>query len=50
MKFSSMIVAASLALVSTGAFAFHCPKEMKAIDAALPGAKLSAEQMADVKK
>ena len=50
MKFRSMIVAASLALVSGGAFAFHCPKEMKAIDEALPTAKLSAAQMADVKK
>jgi hypothetical protein len=50
MKISSIVVAVSLALASTGAFANSCPKEMKAIDAALPKAKLSEQQMADVKK
>lgn len=50
MKIRSMIIAAGLALASTTAFAFHCPVDMKAIDAALPKAKLSAEQMAEVKK
>lgn len=50
MKLSSVLLAASLAVASTGAFAFSCPKEMKAIDAALPGAKLSAAQMEEVKK
>jgi hypothetical protein len=40
----------ALAFASTSALAFHCPKDMKAIDAALPKAKLSAEQMAEVKK
>lgn len=50
MKLSSMLLAAGLAVASTGAIATSCPKEMKAIDAALPKAKLSAEQMADVKK
>ncbi len=50
MKIHSIIVAAGLALGSTAAFAFHCPVDMKAIDAALPKAKLSAEQMAEVKK
>jgi len=30
-------------------FAFHCPKDMKAIDEALPKAQLSAEQIAEVK-
>lgn len=50
MKLSSMLLAAGLAVASTGALATSCPKEMKAIDAALPKAKLSAEQMADVKK
>lgn len=40
----------ALAFASTSAFAFHCPKDMKAIDAALPKAKLSAAQMAEVKK
>jgi len=50
MKFSPLILAATLALASATAFASSCPKHMKAIDAALPGAKISAEQMADVKK
>ena len=50
MKFRSIVVAVSLALASTGAFANSCPKEMKAIDAALPTAKLSEAQMSEVKK
>jgi hypothetical protein len=50
MKIRSIVVAVSLALASGGAFAFTCPKEMKAIDAALPMAKLSEAQMSDVKK
>jgi hypothetical protein len=33
-----------------GAFAFHCPVDMGAIDDALPKAKLSAAQSAEVKK
>jgi hypothetical protein len=41
---------AALAFASSAAFAFHCPADMKKIDAALPGAKLSASQMAEVKK
>lgn len=37
--------------VSASAFAFHCPADMKKIDDALAAnPKLSAEQMADVKK
>lgn len=40
----------ALAFASTSAFAMHCPKDMKAIDAALPNANLSAAQMAEVKK
>lgn len=40
----------ALAFASTSALAFHCPKDMKAIDAALPKANLSADQMAEVKK
>jgi hypothetical protein len=35
---------------ATAAWASSCPKEMKAIDAALPKAKLSASQAAEVKK
>ena len=51
MKLRSIAVALSLALVSTGALAFHCPKDMKAIDNALAkNPKLSAAQMSDVKK
>lgn len=41
---------AALVFASTAAFAARCPKEMKAIDAALPGAKLSAQQMSEVKR
>jgi len=50
MKIRSLILAVGLALASTSALAFHCPKDMKAIDTALPKAKLSSAQMADVKK
>ncbi|MBI1988444.1 MAG: hypothetical protein HYS65_01680 [Betaproteobacteria bacterium] len=51
MKLASIAVALSLALASTGAFAFHCPKDMKAIDEALAkNPKLSAAQMSEIKK
>ena len=44
----------ALALLSTvfatAAWAGNCPNEMKAIDAALPKAKLDAKQTAEVKK
>lgn len=41
----------ALALASTGALAFHCPKDMKKIDAAMAKKpELSMSQMADVKK
>ena len=50
MKMRISGVALALMLCSGSAFAFHCPADMKAIDAALPSAKLSAEQMAEVKK
>ena len=41
----------ALALASSTAFAFHCPKDMKAIDDALgKNPKLSAQQMDEVKK
>lgn len=49
MKIRNILIAISLALVSGAAFASSCPKEMKAIDAALPGAKLSEAQMEEVK-
>jgi hypothetical protein len=50
MKIRTMVVALSLALASSFAYAHSCPREMKAIDAALPSAKLSDAQMAEVKK
>lgn len=50
MKIRSIVLASALALASNTAFAFTCPKEMKAIDAALPKAKLTDTQMSEVKK
>jgi hypothetical protein len=50
MKATHLIVAASLALASSTAFAFHCPQDMTKIDAAMGKAKLSDGQMAEVKK
>ena len=41
---------AALALASSIAFAHSCPKEMKAIDAALPKAELTAAQKSEVAK
>ncbi|MGE5946962.1 MAG: hypothetical protein ACM35F_09760 [Betaproteobacteria bacterium] len=42
---------AALALTSASAFAFHCPADMRKIDAALAkNPTLSAEQMGEVKK
>jgi hypothetical protein len=50
MKFRSVLAASAL-LASGAAFAFHCPADMKKIDEALAkGPKLTAEQMAEVKK
>ena len=43
-------LAATLVLASSAALAFGCPKEMKAIDDALPKAKLTAAQTAEVTK
>ncbi|MDH3286745.1 MAG: hypothetical protein OEP48_03325 [Betaproteobacteria bacterium] len=51
MKLSTILVAASLVFASSAALAFHCPKDMKAIDAALAkNPQLTKAQMADVKK
>jgi hypothetical protein len=50
MKIRTVLAAAALALASGVAYAGNCPNEMKAIDAALPKAKLSEAQMAEVKK
>ncbi|GAB4557644.1 MAG: hypothetical protein Tsb007_17390 [Rhizobacter sp.] len=50
MKLRSYLAAAAL-LVSSAAFAFHCPADMKKIDDALAKSpKITAEQMAEVKK
>lgn len=46
----AIALAASLAMASGAALANSCPKEMKAIDAALPAAKLDAAKMSEVKK
>ena len=44
-------IAAALLFASSAAFAFHCPKDMAAIDAALAkNPQLSAEQLAEVKR
>ena len=45
-----IVLLVALAFASSVAFASSCPKHMKAIDAALPKAKLSSMQMSDVKK
>lgn len=45
-----LLVALALAFSSPTAFAHGCPKAMKAIDDALPSAKVSAAQMEEVKK
>jgi hypothetical protein len=50
MRAYRLIIAASLALASSTAFAFHCPQDMKQIDAAMGKAKLSDAQMAQVKQ
>jgi len=44
------LLALPLAFASSLAIASSCPKEMKAIDAALPAAKLDAAKMSEVKK
>ena len=41
---------AALIAFASAAAAHNCPNEWKAIDAALPKAKLDAKQMAEVKK
>ena len=46
----SLFLALALAFASSTAFASGCPKEMKAIDDALPTAKLDAAKMSEVKK
>ncbi|HEY7674199.1 MAG TPA: hypothetical protein VH867_03145 [Burkholderiales bacterium] len=51
MRFRLPALFAALMFASASAFAFHCPADMKKIDAALAkNPKLTAKQMADVKK
>jgi hypothetical protein len=51
MKIRLAALFGALMLASASAFAFHCPADMKKIDAALAkNPKLSAQQAADVKK
>ena len=51
MKIRNFLVAASFALASGAALAFHCPADMKKIDDAMAkNPKLTAAQTADVKK
>ncbi|MDH4093647.1 MAG: hypothetical protein OEV81_02565 [Betaproteobacteria bacterium] len=46
-----MILGAALTLASASALAFHCPADMRKIDAAMAkNPTLSAQQMSDVKK
>ncbi|WP_435259728.1 hypothetical protein ACSBLW_08225 [Thioclava sp. FR2] len=44
------LLAAAFALFAAPAFAFHCPADMAAIDAALPNASLSEADLAKVKE
>jgi hypothetical protein len=46
----SRFLSGILALASSSVLAFHCPADMKKIDAALPSAQLSADQLAEVKR
>lgn len=51
MKIRFVALFGALMLASASAFAFHCPAEMKKIDAALAKhPKLGAQQLTDVKK
>ena len=45
-----LVFAAIVALATAPALAGNCPVDMKAIDAALPKAKLNDKQAAEVKK
>ena len=49
MALRTLLATAVLVAFSAPALAFHCPPDIKAIDAALPKAQLSAAQKADVK-
>lgn len=50
-KLTASALAAALVFASSSALAFHCPADMKKIDASISkNPKLSAEQMAEVRK
>ena len=49
MKMKTFVVALGLTF-ATGAYAFHCPAEMKAIDDALPKSKITDAQKKEVTK
>jgi hypothetical protein len=50
-KLTASALATALVFASSSALAFHCPADMKKIDAAMSkNPKLSAAQMAEVKK
>ena len=50
MKLKLLLAGAGLFVISIPAFAYHCPMDMKKIDAALAGdPPLSQEQLAEVK-
>lgn len=46
----SILAAAAIALLAAPAFAFQCPADMAAVDAALADASLSEEDMARVQE
>lgn len=51
MQIRAVTLFVGLMLASASAFAFHCPKDMKKIDAAMSGnAKLSDTQMKEVRQ
>jgi hypothetical protein len=50
MQLKRTVLFAALVLASSSILANNCPNEWKAIDAALPKAKLDDKQMAEVKK
>lgn len=51
MKVKTIVLGLLVSVFSFPAFAFHCPKDMKKIDAALSSPKpMSADQMAEIKK
>jgi hypothetical protein len=50
MNIQIALVAATLCVASGTVFAFHCPVDIKAIDEALPTAKLDANKTAEVQK